>query len=346
MATATEGSTKSETVFVYTRPGKGLLGSTHSLRLLKATSIGSTAANRIKEKGLIGRVHSVFSGAIDVVMPGGHMISVVREDVGEGPINIVTELPAEMSMTKLGVESNQDVLRRSDGILFGGDRLLVRLQNATLYTPKRDFRISLRSIPEIRANLAMAAKTATRGGNHEGLGNLIEPLTSVGQTKPSHQLNSFSRLALPKARSLLRTIRDGRTSGLGRVVKDFVGLGPGLTPSADDLISGLMATLEVVAYNFGDDAEKVREINREMAINARGQTTKLSQEYLSHAAKGETNEHFLELIKKILTGQAGEVRKATERALTIGETSGTDTVLGILLGFQLSLDTKSAVGVL
>ncbi len=319
---------------------------TSQFHRLSATSIGSTAATRIMGRRIIGRVHSVFSGAIDIIMPGGSMISVVREEVGRGPINIVTDFPAGRSMTELGVESNQAVLGVNEEILIGGDILLISMRDAKLYEPEKDFLPSLRSSSEIRANLAIVARMATRRGRHEGLGGLIELLISTG-TKMKHPkgLNSFSRLALPKVRFLLRTIRSGRTSDLGMEVRDLVGLGPGLTPSTDDMLAGLMATLALIAHNLGGNGKRVQTINGRIVRNARKRTTTLSQEYLTHAGMGETNEHFLELIKKILTGRPEEVKDATQAVLKVGETSGTDTVLGILLGFQLSLDRRSAVGV-
>jgi len=313
---------------------------------LVATSIGSTAANRIRGREVIGRVHSVFKGAIDILMPSGSIISVVREDVGRGPINIVTDLPGERSMTELEVESKQAVLVTNQDMRIGGDRLLISMRGAGLYEPEKDFRPGLRQVSEIKENLTIAAEMAKKSGHHEGLGDLIGPLITNGmKMKDPENLNRFSRLALPRVRSLLRSIMKGRTSDLEEKVRNLVGLGPGLTPSSDDMLSGLMASLALIALNLHGNMRLVKAINGKIALGARKRTTKLSQEYLMHAARGEMSEHFLELIKKILTGQPKEARDATELVLKVGETSGTDTVLGILLGFQLSLERGSMVGV-
>src|SRR5207247_7768613 len=108
---------------------------------LNATSIGSAAANRIRGKRrAIGRVHSIFSGAIDVTLRGGSMISIVREEVGSGPINIVTDLPRRRSMTELGVKKNGEVLKTDGEILIGGQKaVVVSLQHARLYRTEKDF---------------------------------------------------------------------------------------------------------------------------------------------------------------------------------------------------------------
>ena len=315
---------------------------------LNATSIGFAAANRIRGRRAIGRVHSIFSGAIDVTLRDGSMISIVREEVGSGPINIVTDLPRERSMAELGVKKNAEVLRKDGEILIGGKKkaVLVSIQHARLYRTEKDFATELRSLPEIRANVAVVVRTAARKGHHQGLGSLIPLLVpSDRETKRPAELNSFSRLALPRVRSLLSKIREGRISELGSEVRNLAGLGPGLTPSGDDMLSGLMASLALIAHNLKGDAERVRRVNRKIALNARKRTTMLSEEYLSQAARGETNERFQELIKKMLTALPNEAKRSAEFVLKVGETSGTDTVLGILLGFQLSLDEKSAVRV-
>src|SRR3989441_13015588 len=141
---------------------------------LNATSIGSAAANRIRGKRrVIGRVHSIFSGAIDVTLRGGLMVSIVREEVGSGPINMVTYLPRGRSMAELGVKKNAEVLRKDGEILIGSKAILVSIRHSRLYRTEKDFPTKLRSISEIRANVAVVARTATRRGHHQGLGTLI-----------------------------------------------------------------------------------------------------------------------------------------------------------------------------
>ena len=304
-----------------------------------ATFIGTSAADRIKERGIIGRVHSVFGGAIEVIVPGGSMFSVVREDVGAGPINILTNLPVGKRMTETGVEGGQEVVRRGEDLVVGGGRLLISLQGVSVYRPQASFR-KVKDIPSIRRNVVIVARTAEKLGNHQGLGGLIGRIV----LKRRGRLNRYSRLALPRVRSILRTIDEGKTSDLDKETKNLVGLGPGLTPSSDDLLSGLMATLAIAAHNLKRDVERVKEVNERMSLAALKRTTSLSQEYLSHAARGETNQHFLELIKKVLTGTPDDVKHTTGLVLRVGETSGTDTVLGVLLGFQLLLRKESAVG--
>ncbi len=114
-------------------PAGNPLSSTGRPHRLVAKSIGSSAAVRIEGSGVIGRVHSVFGGAIDVTATTGSMFSIVREDSGAGPVNIVTNFSVGKRMTEMEVESGQEVERRGEELVVGGGRLLISLQGAKVF---------------------------------------------------------------------------------------------------------------------------------------------------------------------------------------------------------------------
>ena len=58
---------------------------------------------------------------------------------------------------------------------------------------------------------------------------------------------------------------------------------------------------------------------------------------LEHAAIGETNEVVGKLLESILVGTAADVKAGLEKVSGIGETSGIDTAVGVLLGLNSGL---------
>ena len=74
-----------------------------------------------------------------------------------------------------------------------------------------------------------------------------------------------------------------------------------------------------------------------------GRTTILSEEYLRQAASGRGNEQAMRLCTALLTGSGKLVERETMRMLEIGESSGTDTVLGIVIGARLRLNKQSSL---
>ena len=115
-------------------------------------------------------------------------------------------------------------------------------------------------------------------------------------------------------------------------VSDLIGLGPGLTPSSDDTLAGLVLLCVLYAKNFGRAQPAILLVAQAVAEMPRGRTTTLSEEFLLQAASGRGNERVMGLCAAVLTGARESVERETRRVLAIGETSGTDAVLGIVLG--------------
>lgn len=318
--------------------------STYPLRV-EAIFIGSTAARRSFNQGRIGRVHSVFKRAFNILTSENRLISVVRADVGKGPINIVMNLPRYMDMTSIGVRRNHEVVKVDDLIMVGNDVLTISIKNAKQWKPRKDFRGNLVPNERIRDNLMTVKEVTCSYGSFSGLGQLIEYVKDEhSKTFASKELNFFARVALPRVVELLKAIRGRSSMEIRRNVEELIGFGPGLTPSADDLLLGLMTSLTLIAGNLGIDTEFVSRVNRDIVSCISGKTTLISQEFLMHAAVGEANEPIVTLIEKVLTADSNEVRSAAMDVLEIGEASGTDIVFGILLGAELLLDWVQCLG--
>jgi len=310
---------------------------THPLRL-DAIFIGSTASRSFNQER-IGQVHSLFKRAFNVLTSDNQLISVVRGDVGKGPINIVTNLPQYLSMTSIGIRRNCEVLKVDDLIIVGNNILIISTKNAKQWKPRKEFQGNLLTIKKIRDNLMTVKEVTCSYGRFGGLGQLIEYVEDEHLEKfVSNKLNLFVRMALPHILRLLKAIREGSSPDIKRSAKKLIGFGPGLTPSADDVLSGLMTSLSLIAENLDVNTNFVSKVNKDITSCIPGRTTLISQEFLMHAADGEANEPIIALIERIMTAKTNEVENATKEVLAIGETSGTDIVLGILLGSKLLLD--------
>jgi hypothetical protein len=104
------------------------------------------------------------------------------------------------------------------------------------------------------------------------------------------------------------------------------------------MLAGLMAGLRWAVNSFGGDVNRVDEVNRTIVGHVAENTTLLSQQLLKHSALGEVNEAVEGLLEAILADEAENVKTAAEKVLAIGETSGVDTIVGILLGLLLGID--------
>jgi hypothetical protein len=306
--------------------------------ILEASSVGRIAYSRLKE-GEEGTVHGVFDAAINILFARG-LVSLVPDVVQRGPLNVTLRLPvATPKMSSFGVRAG-DKVRVQDLTLELGNDHLIFFGAAGIYSPKQKFTLPMLAANDIEANLDVVRKTALLFGNMAGLGKLLA-LTPPGEARvTAGNLNIFASSALPRIVRLEQAFRSEKKNALTDAVRELIGLGPGLTPSSDDMLAGLVLLCLLYAKNRGCKKGASQLMAQVTAKEARGRTTLLSEEYLRQAAWGRGNEPVMRLCAALLTGGRELVERETRIVLAIGETSGTDTVLGIVLGTMLCMDKE------
>jgi len=237
-------------------------------------------------------------------------------------------------MSSLGVRSRDRVVRNNSGLEVG-PRHRVSFGSARTYSPRRKFPLPNLEEREILANLEAATNTALLRGNKAGLGELLTLARPGEAAVEASGLNMFASAALPRILRLEEAFLSGEKTMITEAVGELVGLGPGLTPSSDDMLAGLVLLCVLYAKNFGRAQRAIPVVARAVAEQPRGRTTILSEEFLRQAASGRGNERVMRLCTSMLTEGRESVERETERVLAIGETSGTDTVLGVTLGTML-----------
>jgi hypothetical protein len=111
----------------------------------------------------------------------------------------------------------------------------------------------------------------------------------------------------------------------------LLGLGEGLTPTGDDLVSGIFAAF-VWQARLGDmSAADVDYVARRLR-DASSRTNTISARLLHNAARGVLYSPAMELGSASLAGDSGSVRIPAERLFSIGHSTGMDLATGILVG--------------
>jgi hypothetical protein len=139
---------------------------------------------------------------------------------------------------------------------------------------------------------------------------------------------------------LAASCASGWLLGAVTAAERLVGLGPGLTPSGDDVLAGLLVTLRHLGAATG--VERAVRLGGWLAaavtFDARTRTTPLSATLLHCAARGEACPEVI----AVLRGLAGRqpLEPALRRLHGLGHTSGADLAQGIAIG----LDAVLALG--
>lgn len=123
-------------------------------------------------------------------------------------------------------------------------------------------------------------------------------------------------------------LRDGPE--LERAIAAVLGLGPGLTPSGDDLILGLCMARAVVRKAEG----RPRGLWEASVSRQLGNTHALSAFFIERALEGRSHEFVESALACLLACGSAKTRAAVERLLGVGATSGFDIGLGLYLALE------------
>jgi hypothetical protein len=118
--------------------------------------------------------------------------------------------------------------------------------------------------------------------------------------------------------------------GLAQALGDFLGLGPGLTPSGDDFVMGFLLALNrwgKVLFPGLDPAP----LNKALENLAVIKTTALSASLIACAAQGQADERLIRAFDGIFTGKP-DPGTCADLLSGWGSSSGLDTLAGFIIG--------------
>ncbi|MFQ6075129.1 MAG: DUF2877 domain-containing protein [Candidatus Bathyarchaeia archaeon] len=178
-----------------------------------------------------------------------------------------------------------------------------------------------------------------RYGSQEGLGGLIDRVDDLirGETPNLQELNTFSRYAFPNVASLIKAILDDNLPLVQRLALKIVGLGPGLTPSGDDLLGGFMCSLRLVLESLEGDRRHADRVCEAVTSLLDGRTTLIGRKFLEYAASGDVDERTFNLVETLLSKTEKEVVEAVGALVSRRHPSSTDVILGVILGTRVGL---------
>jgi hypothetical protein len=173
----------------------------------------------------------------------------------------------------------------------------------------------------VRARRTIVRRAAT-DAPAEGLGR------AMADTRAPH--DAFARIArrrLARLRSwLVESVAARDPAAPADPVRDLVGLGPGLTPSGDDVLVGALALLDALAQDHADAGAMRANLAHAVSDIPPGLTSPLSHCFLRVAAAGHVGERLHAAVSSCVSGD-GDAAIAAVR--DIGHSSGWDMLAGI-----------------
>jgi hypothetical protein len=231
-----------------------------------------------------------------------------------GPLNLRTNAPNNINWGASGFQID-------DPVKISATYIQIRNRYAFSYLDAEPWQ------PEPIINLN---KTTTQAG-------LTTFTTQACDMAPAEGLASFifsdnrSDATLPTAAQAIIEIReflrdqDISSKSILKPVTSLIGLGPGLTPSGDDFLGGIMIMLSLLKQD-----DKINRLAGAIEIAASA-TNDISRAHLKAAAQGLGAEPLHATIGDITSNRGRELQVSLKRLNAIGHCSGWDALAGAVI---------------
>ncbi len=292
---------------------------------LSVVRIGPVAAEILNQDG-DAEIAAVFDRSATVMTEHG-FITLGGELLGNGPLNVLlSQSVGPLDWLRLGI-TREAKGKIAGGRLLIGKNFAIPCARAPVWHPPPWATASraalIQSLAAVRAN-------DNAYWPSEGLSRLViggRPDTSDRSAKAAAPILVDLVRMLPPAIATERA-----APALVRAATLLVGLGPGLTPSGDDLLGGLFLTLSALNRTALRDA-----LWDGLAPEMDLLTTGFSGAHVAAAADGLAAERVHLALNALLTHDAATLPGHLDALRAIGHCSGCDTLAGIVLALDAVL---------
>jgi len=246
--------------------------------------------------------HSRFHRAVNF-RQGDRLVSVVNEEIGGGPLNVVIrDLPADQTQKPLEI---------SDGrVVFEGREYRFTHRHRYCSTLERGIGVSAR----FRRNLSLFGELLQTTSHPKSLAFLLN------DKRAQNFRSGFEQMFVEQVKlSVCQIFFGDRLKG----VQTLSGCGLGLTPSGDDFIAGMLIGLHLSGTGFRGLAEQIFAAARSDNV--------FSSTFLDLARRGLLFGRMKNLILALRHENEDDVRQCAESLFAVGGSSGADLGTGFFM---------------
>lgn len=280
-----------------------------------------------------GSVHSVFHQACNLRLESHALLTLLLAKQNNVPNGIRIDPAFQLPFLNL-IRVGQPVACRGGILRIGESDLSIDLRTA------RPWRIDLKELhidlsqPSQARAWTVAWSELKNSARKSDLSTKIIDMHSRSQQPHgnSSTLECLEHSSRHTVLALLQATKHFQLEKAKTSIRPLIGLGPGLTPSGDDFLVGYLAGLWSTTDHSSTRTQFLAALDRELAETSQS-TTDISCTYLRSAAQGHVSEPIAILAHRLKrANNTASVRTAAQVALQVGHSSGTDGVLGLLLG--------------
>ncbi|MBU5212127.1 DUF2877 domain-containing protein [Heyndrickxia oleronia] len=288
----------------------------------------SNEVYKILEQNPQGSIHSVFTNSFNIAFDKS-LVHVGVYENGLAPFGIgLSRMDAQQLIRQI---QNGQIVRwdhASGKLIFSNEAVLDMKQ---VKWTKHSFSDRLTNHSIIIDHFRYIADLFLQSDWQTGLAQTPDEKQELNQYLLSSTQVVTSSKFINEVNRLIQLIQGEISTEYESVFDYWMGRGLGLTPSGDDVLTGVCAFLSAFNGSKGEFQERLKSY---LVAKGRQRTTHIAYEYLLYATNAKFHTHLIQMCKGMDSRSDIEFFQAVEEMKKIGHTSGADTLLGILLGIK------------
>ena len=288
---------------------------------------------------LEGNISSVYKCLFTVITEEDDLIYFLNNKKYIAPMSVVLEDIG--SFKDLNLTQDTNFIFKKYKITIDSHKIEIEIDNCLPWDASPSLPSKETSEEIIKNNLLTLEEGIFKHGKHEGIAPLIFNIGEyIEELKPLSEMNIhnnlYSSFISNRIIEFIFEIVDKDIGNISNTVKEFIGFGPGVTPSSDDFLCGFMNSLVYIGMYYNLDLEKIYELNKDMISKVEINKEEISHDLIISSAEGKAQKMIINLIHSVMYEEdREEVCQSIREAISFGDMSGTDMVCGIYLGIRL-----------
>lgn len=298
--------------------------------------VGAKVQSLLVVPGFSGKVLAVVSKAVYLSESRGEILWVSREGLPAHRRCILASFYPGSVCAGMNLSANDHHLRIGEEVAFD-------LSQAVVWDPSAIKPRQVSPLAIVNGCFREVLEAVQSFDSGEGLGQAIPSIAAIARgrdiTLPWAPASLVARALAP----IIWLVRACLSRDMVAVTErgwELVGLGPGLTPSGDDFLGGLLFVAHHLKAAYPSEFPWEEQPITALVDRARTETNRISYTILSDLALGHGPEPLHGLVISLLEGQElDRVMPHVARLVKIGHTSGWDLLSGALTGMLLTADS-------
>jgi len=272
--------------------------------------------NRYLHKHLLNnlKVHSVFRNVINLESDIG-LLSLVTPEVGRMATYAVVSPLGDEDFLSVGLKPESKCIVEGNKLIFNKN-LCINFKAAEEWQGILDKGYKWK-MEELKEENVIALKAALHI-----YGEKNSAFKRVYENKEKEIIEAVEKLSFKNSKSIISS-----------AIFSLIGLGPGLTPTGDDFITGLLSVITSCR-----EKKYIEKFIIDSIYENLYRTNYISGNMLINSTKNIYHQYIQDLIFAVGSETPEKVMEASKRLMKIGATSGSDIAAGIYIGFINALE--------